>query len=213
MLVDLNIDSMRNSSPNPSPTPSARKSMQVSKEPSSDESLSLEDQEKLDFMIPYINIAASEISSKYIQVQKKNSMVSSISMDANFAAVLKRNLSLAAPQEFGAKSVPLLAANLEKLLEVSATSLPDPHSLFVPGQKLGLNRPLSEEKKIPLLKIENVDSNKLKTYFSITNSLADTNRMFEEEENQVADYMIFSPSSETVVTVNRIKGLTIPPLR
>jgi hypothetical protein len=209
------IKSSHSNSPSPSPTPTARKSIQVSKESGSDESLSLslEDQEKLDFMIPYINIAASEISSKYIQVQKKNSMVSSISMDANFAAVLKRNLSLAAPQESGAKSVPLPAANLEKLLEVAATSLPDPHSLFVPGQKLGLNRPLSEEKKIPLLKIENVDSNKLKTYFSITNSLADTNRMFEEEENQVADYKIFSSSSETVVTVNRIKGLSIPPLR
>jgi hypothetical protein len=168
-----------------------------------------EAEEHLEFMLPYIDAAAREITTK--TMQWKNGLTTGSSTVAGVAATLKRNLSIA-PRSTSANALP--TANLEGLLEILPGALPEAQSLFVPSQKHGAVRPASEEKKLATLKLDSCDHQRLRDIFSVTNSLADANRATLAGEFSFEQLMEgkLAVTSESIIVAQRLKALSVPPL-
>lgn len=168
-----------------------------------------EAEEHLEFMLPYIDAAAREITTK--TMQWKNGLTTGSSTAAGVAATLKRNLSIA-PRSTSTNALP--TASLEGLLEILPGALPDAQSLFVPSQKYGAFRPASEEKKLATLKLDSCDHQRLRDIFSVTNSLAEANRATVAGEFSFENLMDgkIAVTSESIITTQRLKALGVPPL-
>ena len=172
--------------------------------------------EKLKFIIPYIESAAREICTK--TMQWKNGLSTGVSTAAGVAATIRRNLALKSSQDFDSYQSPLPSTNLEGLLEISMNLFPEPSSLFIPSQKLGLLRSPSNQKDSFELNRHDEDAFAISNSYAVSRSL-ETARLnlispvSNEDFSSAMKLQSEQFSTEEIgVTIRRIRTMNIPPL-
>ena len=158
------------------------------------------------------SLGSPQLSNVIQTMQWRNGLSTGASTEAGVAATLKRNLSVSSSSFSNISPVP--STNLEGLLEVSASQLTQPESIYIPSQKLGMFRIGAEEKKNQSIRLDQLDAAKLKSIFAVTNSLKDSRGGIDgiPPSTEMETSEVTSHRGNVSLMIQRISAMNIPPL-